>query len=66
MHNKHWLTSTRFSPFSAPWTNSVPKEICIQVLASISRLSPSTRTNCSVTFDPRKGKAVEGRDDLIT
>ena len=25
------LTSTRFSPFSAPWTNSVPKGICIQV-----------------------------------
>ena len=23
-------------------------------LASISRLSPSTRTNCSLTFDPRK------------
>ena len=21
MHNEHWLTSTRFSPFSAPWTN---------------------------------------------
>ena len=25
MHNEHWLTSTRFSPFSAPWTNQVPK-----------------------------------------
>ena len=21
MHNEHWLTSTRFSLFSAPWTN---------------------------------------------
>ena len=21
MHNEHWLTSTRFSPFNAPWTN---------------------------------------------
>ena len=21
MHNGHWLTSTRFSPFSAQWTN---------------------------------------------
>ena len=21
MHNEHWLTSTRFSPFCAPWTN---------------------------------------------
>ena len=21
MHNEHWLTSIRFSPFSAPWTN---------------------------------------------
>ena len=21
MHNEHWLTSTRFSPFSAQWTN---------------------------------------------
>ena len=21
MHNEHWLTLTRFSPFSAPWTN---------------------------------------------
>ena len=21
MHNEHWLTSTAFSPFSAPWTN---------------------------------------------
>ena len=21
MHNEHWLTSTRFNPFSAPWTN---------------------------------------------
>ena len=21
MHNEHWLTSTRFSPFSAPRTN---------------------------------------------
>ena len=21
MHNEHWLTSTRFSPFSALWTN---------------------------------------------
>ena len=20
-HNEHWLTSTKFSPFSAPWTN---------------------------------------------
>ena len=20
MHKEHWLTSTRFSPFSAPWT----------------------------------------------
>ena len=29
MHNEHWLTSTRFSPFSAPWTNLVPKVICI-------------------------------------
>ena len=27
MHNQHWLTSTRFSPFSAPWT----KGLCIQV-----------------------------------
>ena len=35
-------------------------------LASISKLSPSTRTNCSVTFDPRKGKEGEGLDDLIT
>ena len=25
------LTSTRFSPFSAPWTNEVTKGICIQV-----------------------------------
>ena len=31
MHNEHWLTSTRFSPFSAPWTNEVTKGICIQV-----------------------------------
>ena len=33
-----------------------------------TRLSPSKRTNCSVTFDPRKGKegAGEGLDDLIT
>ena len=21
MHNEHWLTSTAFSPFCAPWTN---------------------------------------------
>ena len=21
MHTEHWLTSTRFSPFSAPWMN---------------------------------------------
>ena len=21
MHNQHWLTSTRFSPFSTPWMN---------------------------------------------
>ena len=21
MHNEHWLTLTRFSPFTAPWTN---------------------------------------------
>ena len=21
MHNEHWLTSTAFSPFGAPWTN---------------------------------------------
>ena len=21
MHNEHWLTSTVFSPFGAPWTN---------------------------------------------
>ena len=27
MHNQHWFTSTRFSPFSAPWT----KGLCIQV-----------------------------------
>ena len=27
MHNQHWLTSTRFSPFSPPWT----KGLCIQV-----------------------------------
>ena len=27
MHNQYWLTSTRFSPFSAPWT----KGLCIQV-----------------------------------
>ena len=25
------LTSTRFSPFSAPWTNEVTKGMCIQV-----------------------------------
>ena len=31
MHNEHWLTSTRFSLFSAPWTNEVTKGICIQV-----------------------------------
>ena len=30
MHDEHWLTSTRFSPFSAPWTNEVTKGICIQ------------------------------------
>ena len=23
MHNKHWLTSTRFSPFSGPWMNKL-------------------------------------------
>ena len=31
MHNEHWLTSTAFSPFGAPWTNEVTKGICIQV-----------------------------------
>ena len=31
MHNEHWLTPTRFSQFSAPWTNEVTKGICIQV-----------------------------------
>ena len=31
MHNEHWLTSTVFSPFGAPWTNYVTKGICIQV-----------------------------------
>ena len=31
MHNEHWLTSTRFSQFSAPWTNEVTKGIYIQV-----------------------------------
>ena len=30
MHNQHWLTS-RFSPFSAPWTNLVTKGKCMQV-----------------------------------
>ena len=30
LHNEHWLTSTAFSPFGAPWTN-VTKGICIQV-----------------------------------
>ena len=30
MHNEHWLTSTAFSPFGAPWTK-VTKGICIQV-----------------------------------
>ena len=28
MHNEHWLTSTAFSPFGAPWTNSVTKVQC--------------------------------------
>ena len=31
MHNEHWLTSTAFSLFGAPWTNEVTKGICIQV-----------------------------------
>ena len=31
MHNQHWLTSTRFSLFRAPWTNLITKGICIQV-----------------------------------
>ena len=30
MHNEHWLTSTAFSPFGAPWTNEVTKGICRQ------------------------------------
>ena len=34
-------------------------------IASISRLSPSKRTNCSVIFDPRKGNEGEGLDDLM-
>ena len=25
MHNELWLTSTRFSPFSTPWTNQFTK-----------------------------------------
>ena len=29
MHNQHWLTPSRFSPFSAPWTNLVTKGIWI-------------------------------------
>ena len=29
--NSFSATSTRFSPFSAPWTNEVTKGICIQV-----------------------------------
>ena len=36
-------------------------------LASISRLSPSKRTNCSVTFDPpvRKGGRGPGRSHHV-
>ena len=36
MHNEHWLTSTSFSPFSAPWTKNVPKGMCIQVQIATS------------------------------
>ena len=39
MHNQHWLTSTRFSPFSAPWT----KGLCIQV----QRCSKPTHDNAA-------------------
>ena len=36
--------------------------ICNIIVASVSRLSPSKRTNCSVTFDPpvRKGGRARG------
>ena len=30
IHNEHWVTSTMFSPFSAPLKNEVTKGICIQ------------------------------------
>ena len=39
MHNQHWLTSTRFSPFSAPWTEG----LCIQV----QRCSKPTHDNAA-------------------
>ena len=32
----------------------------VHYLASISRLSPSSRTNCSVTFDPPLSKGAAG------
>ena len=37
MHNQHWLTSTRFSPFSAPWTKGL-------VSKSSAALNPLTIT----------------------
>ena len=47
MHNQHWLTSTRFSPFSVPWT----KGLCIQ---SSAALNPLTITHAA-------SPAVRGR-----
>ena len=47
MHNQHWLTSTRFSPFSAPWT----KGLCIQV----QRCSKPTHDHAASLWEVGRG-----------
>ena len=39
MHNEHWLTSTAFSPFGAPWTNEVTKGYVSKSSAALNSLT---------------------------
>ena len=52
MHNQHWLTSTRFFPFSAPWTNQVKVNVAVYKDLNIEFVTFVTRTQCKNAIKP--------------
>ena len=57
MHNEHWLTSTRFSPFSAPW---MIKFLRGYVFKSSAALNPLTITQLACELSMRGRSIADG------